>query len=602
MILLLFAMDICVGLASADPKIDSIITYTSRLIDTNYTVPSWTLLEKSLIQLKQVGSQAALVDVQLAIDSLNVKDGPYSIATMFNGNPSSNMGFNWFNNAGVLGGKVEIIEGRWNHDSLFSKPDFTVDAISTQWKNVNYTDGTKKNYAVNKAVATGLKAGTDYSYRVGRGGAWSRIGHFTTAKINQESFSFVYFTDPQANTDAMFAVSAQTLHLAKAMVPNAKFFLSCGDLVETAGPNNFEWEYEQFFKTQQDVWMEYPIVSVLGNHDQSPNRNFTNHFNTATAPFDSAKSTMPGSVYSYVYGDALFLALNFEEYGVAGYLDSLKAWITRQVTENPTVKWRIAFFHKTIYTGSTTHQSDVDGKIVRDVITPLFDSLHIQLALQGHDHIYEVIGPIKGNQLVKGSVSEQASTTIHSRSNLTGKLGGTFNVYRGTLYFLNNSAGKKKYEPRSKAAMAAAEKYIGITNYFSFFTGRFGQNGEPTFSKVTISTDSINIATYAVNDFGVATLFDAFKIVNDSIDPPTFNLDTLFAPNIKIIGKNIWIDKNINNEWIHVTVVDIHGKEIRQKSFSDVSTLIDLPENTSGIVFVRIKALEIEKLLKYVIK
>jgi len=86
----------------------------------------------------------------------------------------------------------------------------------------------------------------------------------------------------------------------------------------------------------------------------------------------------------------------------------------------------------------------------------------------------------------------------------------------GTLYFLNNSAGKKKYEPRSQSQMEAVESGLGLTNYFGMFSGRFGQRGLPTFSNITVSTDTIEINTYEVSDLGVTTLFDGFKIVKSN--------------------------------------------------------------------------------------
>jgi len=103
--------------------------------------------------------------------------------------------------------------------------------------------------------------------------------------------------------------------------------------------------------------------------------------------------------------------------------------------------------------------------------------------------------------------------TFDAVLNVTAKNGGLFNTMNGTLYFLNNSAGKKKYYPRSKSQMDAVESGLGITNYFGMFSGRFGQRDLPTFSNITVSTDTISIDTYDVNDLGVATLFDGFKVV-----------------------------------------------------------------------------------------
>ena len=108
----------------------------------------------------------------------------------------------------------------------------------------------------NKALATGLASNTTYSYRVGKAGFWSGIGTFTTAKNTTEPFSFIYTTDPQAKNDAMFDVSQTNTHTAQNMYPTANFWLNCGNLVESKGVNNSEWEYEQFFQTQQDIFLK----------------------------------------------------------------------------------------------------------------------------------------------------------------------------------------------------------------------------------------------------------------------------------------------------------------------------------------------------------
>jgi hypothetical protein len=168
-----------------------------------------------------------------------------------------------------------------------------------------------------------------------------------------------------------------------------------------------------------------------------------------------------------------------------------------------------------MYTGSVSHQSDDDGRLVREKMGPVFDDLKIDLALQGHDHMYEVMGPIKNKTLVEDGVSDRKVAAYDARANLNAKSGGIYNVKNGTLYFLNNSAGKKKYEPRSQADMSSENviRDTGIPDYFSFFTGHFGQDGNPMFSNISVSTESINVKTYEINAAGTAEPFDDFKIV-----------------------------------------------------------------------------------------
>ena len=489
-----------------------------------YTIPSWTLYKRALTSSKN--NPPTNAEMEKAKQILVAKSIPYSVNMTINGDPTSCMGFAWFTNPGEKEEMINIIKGSAKDTADFTKPLMTINATSEAVNNLNYCvapndlmklaripNNTRKSYTSNKVLVTGLKANSSYSFIVGKPGAWSKIGTFTTAKKNKDDFSFIYFTDPQANSDDQFDISQKTTHAAVNMFPNANFLLSCGDLVNSTGAHNSEWEYEQFFETQQDIWYTKPFAPIIGNHDTSPNKNFYYHFNTASPSFDKKMATIPGSVYSFVYGDALFMALDFEDYNLNGYLDSLSVWMKKEVLAHPDVKWKIAFYHKAIYTGGNIHQPSHDGKIVRNKMAPLFDELKIDLAIQGHDHIYEVIGPIKNKSLVENSVSKQKKVPPTYRTNVTGKQGGTYDVTNGTLYFLNNSSGKKKYEPTDSETMKSIEANLGITDYFSFFTGRFGQTGEPTFSNITVSTGAINIATYTVNDAGKATLFDTINIV-----------------------------------------------------------------------------------------
>lgn len=509
-------------------SMDSIIAIANSKVDSNYSIPSYTELKRAIVTASANKDSISMVNLITAMNNLQSKYTPYSITVNLNKDPKSKMAFNWFTNAGIYGGKVQIVQG---NSTDFSSPLMTINAKVDSVKNLNYcvsanglaskagiANNTKKSYISNKALATGLTPNTTYSFRVGNDSAWSETGSFKTAVAGKENFSFIYFTDPQANTDEMFNISQKTTHSANNMYPNADFWLSCGDLVETSGSSNSEWEYEQFFKTQQDIFLNKPFVPVHGNHDKSINRNFTHHFNMDSVAFDYAKSTTPGSVYSYVYGDALFMAFSYEDYSVAGYLDSLAYWMNKQVKANPDIKWRIAYYHKTMYTGSGSHQSDADGKTVRQKMGPVFDSLKIDIALQGHDHIYEIIGPVKNITLIPNAVSNQQTVPATIRDNITGLSGGTFDTKQGTLYFLNNSGGKKKYEPRTQAQMTAVEAGLGVTNYFGMFTGRFGQTGEPTFSNIDVTTDTISVSTYTVDDQGVATLFDSFKVIKNTLE------------------------------------------------------------------------------------
>lgn len=507
-------------------SLDSMVNVISgRVSEANFTVPSWTLYKRAEMVYKTARVLADTIALHNAQMSLVSKEMPYNVNMTINGDTKSQMGFTWYTNLGIVPGMVQIVAGKTTDAAAFTSPLFSFSADTLGIRNLNYSTGanglaelagiannSKRNYTSHKALAQGLSANTVYSYRVGYPGAWSEIGTFTTAP-NSGEFSFVYITDTQANTDEMFAISAKTIEAAINKVSSPKFCMVNGDLVETSGSTNGEWEWEQWFETNKAAWKNLPIAPICGNHDKSTNKNLTNHFNTQKIGFDQTMSTTPGSVYSFVYGDALFIACSTEDYDKAGYLDSLKNYIRREVAAHPNVKWKVAFYHKAIYTGSGSHQSDADAKTVREALVPVFDEVGIDVALQGHDHIYEVIGITKNFALVANGSKDVKTVTGGVRENMTGKEGGIFNVKNGTLFFLNNSAGKKKYEPRTQAQMDAVVSATGITNYWGLFAGKFGQTGEPTFSDVKFTADTLTFTTYTVNDAGVASQFDSFKVV-----------------------------------------------------------------------------------------
>lgn len=511
----------------------SVARTSITLSEDDFSIPSWTRLQRLVATMPSASA-------------------PFDINMTVNGDPSTRMGFAWFTNPGVTDGQVQIVAKSGATEADFANPDFTFAAVSSEVKGLNYSieknnlegiePNQKMDYTSHKALAVGLSPATTYSYRVGRNGAWSGIGSFRTAPGKKdESYSFIYITDTQAQNDAMFNVSQKTIHAAITKVPEAAFVLCNGDLVETSGDSNSEWEYEQWFSTMQDVWMNYPLVVTMGNHDKSSNGNFAYHFNNSTAFNDNFTpgTDMNGTVFSFVRGDILFLVINYEDWNKEGYLNSLAAWMRQEVEAHKDVKWRVASFHKNMFTGSRSHQDDADGKAVRKAMLPVFDELGINVALQGHDHIYEVIGPVNNvsKTICEGSV-EKVETVGEGggRENMTGKSGGVFNVSNGTLYFLNNSAGKKKYEPRTEADMIASYDKHEIENYWGLFSGKFGQTGEPTFSQVDVAPQTITFSTYTVDDLGNATLFDSFSVVKDGqsgIDELTSQSDQA-----KITGAN----------------------------------------------------------------
>lgn len=576
---------------------------TKNLKEEDYTVPSWTMLLRAITSFNNSyssGLSKAKTRLAQVIEAMHKSDMPYCINMTINKDTRKNMAFTWYTNAKKVPGKVQIIKGKNVTEAAFLNPTFTFDADTLDINSTNYStnrnglrifnipNNIKKSYTSHKALATGLAENTTYSYRVGNEGAWSNIGTFTTAiSKDKNEYSFIYIADTQAYTDEMFNISAQTIAAAQQKVSDARFMLVAGDLVESAGRYNSEWEWEQWFQTNNKVISSMPLVPVLGNHDISVNKNFTNHFNIRSADFDQSLSTNPGSIYSFVYGKTLFIVCSAEDYKNEEIMDKLAQYVRQEGNAHPEVRWKIATIHRGLYTGAS-HQDDSYGKVLRKKLAPVFDEIGVDVVLQGHDHVYEVIGPLRNHKLVPNSISE-VKTVSHGGEyeNMTGKSGGVFNVKNGTLYFLNNSSGKKKYYPRTKQRMENDFYKHHVSDYWSLFTGKFSQTGKPTFSDMKITDNILTFTTYEVDNEGVATEFDLFQVVktDDGSNVENINgtdLTIEIAPNP--VKNRIFITggREINK----TEIIDMTGKTIR-KNFANKRN-ISVSDLDNGIYLLRV--------------
>jgi len=327
-----------------------------------------------------------------------------------------------------------------------------------------------------------------------------------------------------SSSAVQFNTAQTTTHTAFAKHQNVNFWLNCGDFVETWGGTNYaEWEWEQFFETQQDLLLKTPFAPVQGNHDVSPRNNFKSHFHTEDFPTDPQ-----GSTYSFSYGDALFFALNGELYNNTNYINDVKIWM-QDIVENPQnqdIKWRIVYYHKSIFTGGN-HQASPEVTAWRNAMATFFEDLNIDIAFQGHTHVYEVLGPIVSEVLgtktnytiVPGAVSnvQNVQKECSQRLNISGKIGGIFNVKEGTLYFLNSSSRGPK-EPFCFNEMNCCSD---IQDYPSLFTGRLGKTEKPTYSHVTVSSNMVVISTYEVLSAGNTRLYDEIIVVKNNCQTTT---------------------------------------------------------------------------------
>ena len=521
-------------------------TYTVR----DYTVPSHTAFKIALTTCISDSSEANLAALDQAIKDLVPKEEPYCMVATFNGDPKTQMGFCWFTNEGVTEGEVQIVAVEDAKEEDFQSGVITIPATPTLTQKLRYSGkaryivnasgigaGERYKYISHKALAENLTPGTAYSWRVGYEGNWSEIGHFRTEDAAQGEFSFLIMSDSHIMNPTYVKEARRCALAAVKTVPEARFCCFPGDFVEDGDANNSEWEWERWFEeSMEPVIKAMPMVPTDGNHDDSPNINYTYHFNTNT-DFNSY-TTAPqfeGIVYSFVYGDVLFYVFSMQDFWreTHSYVDwtsvylteHLGSWFKDQTRANPNTKYRVSVAHFNLFSGSE-HSTDKEPPVFRSCMLPVFKDCEIDVALQGHDHTYEVIGPVNPDDCtpILSAITDREEVPVDGNKNRTGYKGGTYCTDEGTLYFIGATCGHKRYYPHSRERMEADYtedpnllkdgKHHNVKNYFDLFTGMFGQPEAPTFTKITVKDDCLEFNSYtADDDQGNVTLLNTMRIV-----------------------------------------------------------------------------------------
>ena len=544
----------------------------------DYTIPSFIpyLVAKEIAKIDSMEPDNVdllptipekVAAMQEKIGELKVKEYPYNqIATIY-GNPATHMGFCWFTNGGITQGKVQLVAMANATPEDFTESNGVIEvSAQTTDATLHYTPiqasespkydictaaglprNTKFNYVSHKAQATTLQPGTVYSWRVGYGEYWSEIAQFVTKDANQGDFSFVYMTDSHIQDYEYIDQARQCAEAVAKNEPDAKFCLFPGDFADTGGDTNSEWQWEQWFEgSMRPALNKMAFVPTDGNHDDSKSLNYDYHFNTDWG-FANAAETKPqfkGITYSFVYGDVLFLVYSLQDWWRAqgsseqsmrsSYLSKDVAnWFKSEIAKYPNTKYRVTVSHKNLFSGAG-HHTDDECPLLRNMMLPIFKECEIDLAIQGHDHCYEVIGPVNSDTwtVVPGSVTDtvrvapEATGRWERSENKTGLTNGTFTTDEGCLYFIGATCGRKRYEPYNRALME--EEYTtdpsilfdyhhhNVNNLFDLFTSKFGQPGAPSYSRFNVTNQGIEVITYKTDAAGNKTVYNTIHVKRDA--------------------------------------------------------------------------------------
>lgn len=238
------------------------------------------------------------------------------------------------------------------------------------------------------AVLRDLIPGTVYRYRVGAASRWSDWSEFVTAPAGTAPFSFVYLGDPQVGFDQW----SQLLQSAITRCPDAAFYAVAGDQVNRGTHRN---EWDELFRAATGIFDRRPYVPAPGNHDYARRWKPKMYLDLLTLPENAPVCPGPELSYAFHYSNALFVVLDSNR-----FIRAQKAWLEEQL-KNTKATWKFAIFHHPAYSSKANR----DNRTIRKVWGSLFDTYHVDMALQGHDHGYLRTKPMHGG-LVAASPAE----------------------------------------------------------------------------------------------------------------------------------------------------------------------------------------------------
>ena len=522
----------------------------------DYTVPSYIQMVIAKEAARRDSTAANVADLQAKINALQPYQAPYDVVVNINGDPKTQMAFAWFTNETMKEGKVQLVAKANATEADFANAT-TVDAATETTKPLPYAvddsgilwkakmdKDQAHTYTTHKAIATGLTPNTTYTYRVGVDGYWSEMGTFITAPETAEEFSFIYMSDSHIMTQEYIDDANAAARAALKIAPNAKFCTFPGDFVENYCSSEWEWE-RVFEEALRPMAYQMPIVPTDGNHDVTYGTNFQYHFNTDKTFHDAAEAAineeLDATTYSFMYGDVLFLVFSLQDYwkGTHSY-DNLTSvyltnhvgnWFKEQVAAHPEAKLRVGLVHYNIFSGSS-HQDDEMGPLLRATLLPVIKECEIDFVIQGHDHCYEVMGPVNADTrkpiLEDIADREKVSTSVSA----SGYKGGTYTVDNGAMYFIGSTCGHKRYWPYSQQDMEDTYDLHKVENYFDLFTGMFAQPDKPSFSVFTVSGTTITVDSYTANPDGSADKFNTFVVKRVKAHTPLTGLEDVVVDQI----------------------------------------------------------------------
>ena len=127
-------------------------------------------------------------------------------------------------------------------------------------------------------------------------------------------------------------------------------------------------------------------------------------------------------MYSFTYGNVGIISLDANELsweiqGLPGYSRGAQGGgsktPSRAWRRDPRIDFIVAFFHECAFSTCNGHSSDGG---VRSTLAPLFSRYQVDLAMQGHNHVYERTNPLIYDATTNSARSSRQAVAISPAS------------------------------------------------------------------------------------------------------------------------------------------------------------------------------------------
>ncbi len=221
----------------------------------------------------------------------------------------------------------------------------------------------------------GLEPGTEYVYRLGSEGSWTKETKFRTFSDKRPYFDAVILADAHnGRSKQFFERYRRVISDGVRRTQEQLLFIELGDMVNTATDLV---DYLGTLTASRKYFTAYPFAPTPGNHERDVMRWFKNYASHWNLP-DCGIAKYRNLFYSFDLYDYHFTSLCAD--GVRLEPDALE-WIENDL-KGTDKKWKVVMMHCSPYGGKGVQSFN------RLHIAPILDRYDVDLCLSAHEHIY----------------------------------------------------------------------------------------------------------------------------------------------------------------------------------------------------------------------